>query len=191
MIDRRTSTTFLDVVFLILSVMTAAIMILIPHINPVGENQKITMKNPGSIAVEMIWDQGDIDIDLWVKAPGDRPVGYSNLSGKVFNLLRDDLGDSSDITRLNYENAYTRGMPDGKYIINVHAYANRAKKWPVNVLIRVWEINGNRSNTAFVRRTKLLFLGQEITVLGFRVVNGRIDRGSEDDTQVYLRSYTP
>jgi len=31
-------------------------------------------------------------VDLWVQAPGDVPVGYSNKSGGVLNLLRDDLG---------------------------------------------------------------------------------------------------
>ena len=36
--------------------------------------------------------------DLWVQAPGDVPVGYSNKSGGVFNLLRDDLGKAKDMT---------------------------------------------------------------------------------------------
>ena len=36
-------------------------------------------------------DTVDVDIDLWVKAPDDIPVGYSNQGGLFFNLLRDDL----------------------------------------------------------------------------------------------------
>jgi hypothetical protein len=36
--------------------------------------------------------------DLGVQAPGDVPVGYSNKSGGVFNLLRDDLGKVMDMT---------------------------------------------------------------------------------------------
>jgi hypothetical protein len=36
--------------------------------------------------------------DLWIQAPGDVPVGYSNKSGGVFNLLRDDLGKAKDMT---------------------------------------------------------------------------------------------
>ena len=37
----------------------------------------------------------DSDVDLWVQAPGDVPVGYSNKGGAVFNLLRDDLGHAA------------------------------------------------------------------------------------------------
>jgi hypothetical protein len=54
---------------------------------------------PGNVAVEMQWpDKLDADVDLWVQAPGDAPVGYSNKSGRVFNLLRDDLGKAQDMT---------------------------------------------------------------------------------------------
>jgi hypothetical protein len=48
-------------------------------------------------------------VDLWVQAPGDVPVGYSNESGVIFNLVRDDLGKGSDPNSMNYEIAYGRG----------------------------------------------------------------------------------
>jgi hypothetical protein len=62
---------------------------------------------------DVLDDKLDADVDLWVEAPGDRPVGYSNKSGQIFSLLRDDLGKSQDITDFNYEIAYSRGMPAG------------------------------------------------------------------------------
>ena len=41
---------------------------------------------------------------------------------RVFNLLRDDLGTEGDATEENYEVAYSRGIPAGEYIVNVHMY---------------------------------------------------------------------
>src|SRR5688572_5701866 len=77
----------------------------------------------------------DADVDLWVQAPGDVPVGYSNKSGRIFNLLRDDLGRAQDITDYNYEVAYTRRMPGGEYVVNLHMYRGRSVSYPVGVKI--------------------------------------------------------
>lgn len=79
---------------------------------------------PGDVIVELIWpNERNIDLDLWVYAPGEpKAVGYSNVNGKFFNLLRDDLGSIGDVTNMNYENAYTRGIPAGEYIVNVHNF---------------------------------------------------------------------
>jgi hypothetical protein len=86
------------------------------------------------VIVEAQWaDTLDADVDLWVLAPGDRPVGYSNKSGTIFNLLRDDLGKVQDITDYNYEVAYSRGMPAGEYIVNVHMYRGVGVAYPVDV----------------------------------------------------------
>ena len=61
-------------------------------------------------------------VDLWVKAPDDIPVGYSNRGGLFFNLLRDDLGVYKDPTPINYEVAYSRGINPGEHIVNLHLY---------------------------------------------------------------------
>src|SRR4051794_3763581 len=62
---------------------------------------------PGNVIVEMTWPPNiDADVDLWVQAPGDVPVGYSDKSGIIFNLLRDDLGHSGDPNSMNYEVTY-------------------------------------------------------------------------------------
>ena len=91
-------------------------VLLLPHI---GESQGQGRRPrrpqpPGNVMVEARWpDQLDTDVDLWVQAPGDVPVGYSNKGGAVFNLLRDDLGRRGR-DRLNYEVSYSRGMPAGR-----------------------------------------------------------------------------
>jgi hypothetical protein len=78
---------------------------------------------PGAVMVEVRWpDESSTDVDLWVQAPGDVPVGYSNKGGAIFNLLRDDLGRQGDPTRMNYETSYSRGMPPGEYTVNLHQY---------------------------------------------------------------------
>ena len=77
--------------------------------------------------VEANWPPDmDSDVDLWVQAPGDMPVGYSNKGGAVFNLLRDDLGQQLDLSGLNYESSYSRGIVPGEYTVNLHLYRNRA-----------------------------------------------------------------
>jgi hypothetical protein len=79
-----------------------------------------------------------------VQAPGDRPVGYSNKSGQIFNLLRDDLGKAHDITDYNYEVAYTRG---GEYVVNLHMYRGRSVSYPVAVKI-VASVKGDPTGAA-------------------------------------------
>jgi hypothetical protein len=63
------------------------------HVAKKDEEQSKGQTPPGNVIVEMFWDKAtDADVDLWVQAPGDVPVGYSNKSGAIFNLVRDDLG---------------------------------------------------------------------------------------------------
>jgi len=88
---------------------------------------KIETVSPGNILIEMTWDRTkNADVDLWVQAPGERAVGYSNKSSVVFNLLRDDLGLSSDPESRNHELAVGRGLRPGEYIVNVHLYSVRS-----------------------------------------------------------------
>jgi hypothetical protein len=82
-----------------------------------------------------------------VQAPGDVPVGYSNKGGAVFNLLRDDLGDRLDATKLNYETSYSRGIEAGEYTVNVHPYRNPSGIYPVPVTV-VTSVKGDANDTA-------------------------------------------
>jgi hypothetical protein len=108
-------TVFRDVITLALCGFVAVVILLLPHLNPKQEAQAaVASAVPGNVMVEARWaDELDTDVDLWVQAPGDVPVGYSNKSGVIFNLLRDDLGRNADPTQLNYEVSYSRGVPPG------------------------------------------------------------------------------
>jgi hypothetical protein len=120
-------------------------------------------------------------VDLWVQAPGDRPVGYSNKSGQIFNLLRDDLGKAHDITDYNYEVAYTRGTPGGEYVVNLHMYRGRSVSYPVAVKI-VASVKGDPTGAAkqlVAATVQLRKEGQELTALRFRLDrNGGLVAGS-------------
>ncbi|HEX9702727.1 MAG TPA: hypothetical protein VGA19_07725, partial [Rhodospirillales bacterium] len=97
-------------------------------------------KAPGNVIVEIHWPPTlPVDVDLWVQAPNEAPVGFWNQSGQTFNLLRDDLGSEGDATNLNYEISYSRGIPAGEYIVNVHMYGRPPPNTvvPVTVVVSV------------------------------------------------------
>jgi len=137
--DEETLTVWLDTALLMLGGFVLMTMLMMTVMNPPAKpSEAAEVQAPGNVIVEMQWpDRLDADVDLWVKAPGDVPVGYSNKSGRIFNLLRDDLGTTQDMTEYNYEVAYSRGVPAGEYIVNVHLYHNRAASYPVPVKVTV------------------------------------------------------
>jgi len=111
-------TLFRDAISLLALLMTLLVILTLPLINPPANEGQA--KPPGSMAVHIFWPEGDNDIDLWVVGPMEpTPVGYSNKGGIMWNLLRDDLGRTADATKMNFENAYTRGLLAGEYIINI------------------------------------------------------------------------
>ena len=113
---------FRDVILLALTGFISMVILLIPFVNPPTEEESSSTP-PGNVIVELFWDnKRDVDIDLWVQAPDDIPVGYSNKGGLFFNLLRDDLGIYKDNSPVNYEVSYSRGISKGTYIANVHLY---------------------------------------------------------------------
>ncbi len=184
-------TVFRDVIMLALLGFVTIVILLLPHINPPVEADDTT-RPPGNLVVELRWpDELDTDVDLWVQAPGDRPVGYSNRGGKVFDLLRDDLGHLGDATELNYEIAFSRGAPAGDYTVNLHLYRNNAGVLPVPAIVVVSskaDINSSMRPIA-TRRVRLDRLGQELTVVRFSLDrDGRLVPGSIHDLARGLRS---
>ncbi len=168
---RGANAVFRDVTLVILVVMIALVILLLPHLNPPGKKQTADTNLPGNVSVEIRWPDGwRTDVDLWVQAPKDVPVGYSNKSGEVFDLLRDDLGGLGDLGNLNYENSYSRGIPAGEYIINLHLYTNREGTTPVPVDVTVSTKTPGRGFTRILKTSVFLkSVGQEITVFRFHL----------------------
>ena len=115
-------TVFRDVILLALVGFVAMVILLLPHITEAKKETDETSV-PGNVVVEAHWPSNlPVDVDLWVQAPGEYPVGFWNQGGPTFNLLRDDLGAEGDATEENYEITYSRGIVAGEYIVNVHMY---------------------------------------------------------------------
>jgi hypothetical protein len=165
---------------------------MLPHIHPPGAKASDQIVPPGNVIVELRWpDQIDADVDLWVEGPGDTPVGYSNKDGTVFNLLRDDLGRDSDLTELNYEFSYSRGVPAGEYTVNVHLYRNTGRYYPIPVTVGV-SVKGKKGSSSqrlLSKKLDLLREGQETTVFRFQLNDdGTLVAGSVHDLPRALRS---
>ena len=186
-----TGTVFRDVITLALLGFVAMVILLLPHVHPEAKTSD-SVNMPGNVMVEIRWpDELDADVDLWVQAPGDVPVGYSNKGGKIFNLLRDDLGTKGDATGLNYEVSYSRGIVPGEYIVNVHLYRNNTQLTdiPVTTVVSVKAPHAHGAKQILTSQVKLSHLGQELTVFRFRLTeNGDLETGSVSSLPKPLRS---
>ncbi len=170
-------TLFRDVLSLALLGFLAVIVFLLPHVHPKGVEVASNAPAPGNVIVEITWPhEMNADVDLWVQAPGDIPVGYSNKGGVVFNLLRDDLGSYLDPTEINHETAYSRGVIPGEYVVNVHLYRedhNQPPPIPVHAAVSV-KVSVRSDDPPIVApllgtTAELRHEGEEITLLRFKL----------------------
>jgi hypothetical protein len=174
---------FRDLIMLMLSGFVTVAVLMLAHINP--KAAAATAKDsaaPGNVLVEANWPPDlDSDVDLWVQAPGDVPVGYSNKGGAVFNLLRDDLGKQLDLSGLNYESAYSRGIVPGEYTVNLHLYRNRAAvaDVPVTIVVSSKPNVDAPAKQILMSKIDLTREGEERTVFRFKLTeSGAIVPGS-------------
>jgi len=185
---------FRDLMTLALCGFVVCVILIMPHINPpVTKVAQESSNPPGNVIVEVRWpDELDCDVDLWVEAPGDRPVGYSNKGGLIFNLLRDDLGKRADATGMNYEVSYSRGIPPGEYTVNVHLYRNNSGVFPIPVTI-VTSVKKSAKESArqlLASKVELTREGEELTVYRFRLsAEGDLVPGSVHSLQRNLRAW--
>ena len=190
--DDSSGTIFRDVIMLALMGFVVIVILLLPHINPSKFDENVDINPPGNVIVEIRWpDELDTDVDLWVQGPGDVPVGYSNKGGVLFNLLRDDLGHSGDVTKINYENSFSRGIVEGEYTVNLHLYRNMSGVIPIEVIVVVSvKTNSDAATKQILTRTvELKSVGEELTIFRFELdKNGKLDPESVHDLPKSLRS---
>ena len=173
-------TAFRDVLMLSLIGFVAMVIMLLPHLSRKQDEAK-DAPAPGNVVVELHWpDDLPVDVDLWVQAPGDVPVGFWNQGSRYFNLLRDDLGIEGDASGRNYEVSYSRGIPAGEYIVNVHMYG----KVPGGVVVPVRVVVSVKPKYGDLRQIletslELHHRNQEETAFRFRLTeNGDLVQGS-------------
>ena len=184
---------FRDVITLFLLGLVAIVMLMLPHLHPPGKADARTLTEDESVIVEISWSgDSDTDVDLWVEAPGDHPVGYSSQNSPVFNLLRDDLGNRSDITDHNHEVAYSRGINPGEYTVNLHLFRIDPRNPPpvaVAVQVFVKRTSGGKATKLLESIVELDALGRELTVFRFVLdETGRLDPESVHTLQKFLRN---
>lgn len=191
--EDASGTVFRDVVMLALAGFVVLVIMLLPHLNPPGAKTADNTSPPGNVIVEVRWpDEIDADVDLWVQAPGDVPVGYSNKGGAVFNLLRDDLGKRADVTGLNYETSYSRGILPGEYAVNLHLYRNPSRAYPVPVTVVTSVKHGANDAARQLLASKVVLAreGEELTVYRFGLsAAGALVPGSVHSLQTPLRAW--
>jgi hypothetical protein len=186
---------FRDLITLALCGFVVCVVLILPHINPPVTKTAQDTDPPGNVIVEVRWpDELDSDVDLWVEAPGDVPVGYSNKGGVIFNLLRDDLGKRADATGMNYEVSYSRGITPGEYTVNLHLYRNTAGVFPIPVTV-VTSVKKSAKESArqlLASHIELVREGEELTVYRFKLSEqGDLVSGSVHSLQRQLRSWRP
>ena len=182
-----------------LSLFVMVVTILAANVNPpVVNNEKAETKAPGDVVVHIVWPNGDIDVDLWMIGPGEPvAVGYSNKGGVLWNLLRDDLGNSPDATPINYEDAFTRGLVPGEYVINVQCFRCNQGTFPMPVDVGVAlrdRTNGSIGQLRNLVTTKVLIKadGQEKTAVRFTITEkGEVDMQSVNNVYFKLRGNEP
>ena len=167
---RGMNVSFRDMLFLLVFAYLVIGAVALAHVARQDEAQKGAAP-PGHVIVEMWWQKElDDDVDLWVQGPGDVPVGYSNKSGMIFNLLRDDLGRGGDPNSMNYEVAYGRGHWAGEYVVNAMLYRNRDRVFPVPVVVKVsLQGEGGQVQQILQSNVELSYEGQELTVFRFKL----------------------
>ena len=186
------SVIFRDVILLALTGFIFMVVLLLPFVNPPTENENNT-DPPGNVIIELFWDNDrDVDIDLWVKAPEDIPVGYSNKGGLFFNLLRDDLGKYKDNSPINYEVSYSRGISEGRYIANLHLYReDKSPFQPIDakLVVSVVDPDTNQRKQILLSNRELSKVGEEQTIFQFVLdKKGKLDKNSINYNFVKLRS---
>lgn len=166
--------------------LTALVVLVLAQINPVAKDNPDALPPPGNIAVLACWPAGALDVDLWTTGPGqEKSTGYPPglRSGRVWALLRDDMGTVNDDSPYNCENAFARVTPAGEYIINIHGYSIPDT---TKVYIDV-SLNGN----LLMKTSMDLKPKQERTVVRFTLDGqGQVVPGSQSQVFKGLRSAT-
>ncbi len=180
--NRRVATVFIDALFLLLLV-----LVILPH-QPEISRDTPSVDLFSEIIIGARWEDGsNVDVDLWVRAPGGKPVGYSKTRGHLASLAWDDVGNV-DSPPWRYEAALIRSAPDGEYIVNLHFYRAYSYDVRMPVTVAVWRKLPEGEMEIWSGKVVLTSVGQEITVVRFRLSNKQLVPGSIHDRYQCLRS---
>lgn len=165
-------------------ILAVLVVIMMTQVNPKAKPSEQTAKPPGDIMICISW-QGGSDVDLWGTAPGQKiATGYANKNGEVLDLVRDDLGKDAN-TRPRAECQFARGLPDGRWVFNLHGYHIIEPEVMVHAEIR---LGGDGGFTLLLERDMTIKQAQERTIAQFQLRDGKLVPGSVNEVYVPLRS---
>lgn len=171
------SIVFRDLLMLLALLMFTLVVLLIPLIN-IEQNttQSDIEKAAGDMIAEISWPSDNpADIDLWTDAPGEEKVGYSMPYGKIFNLVRDDLGRDIDYSGLNYEFSFSRGIPDGRYRFSIVYYSDNGQgETPVEVRVSIRHRQRKVMRVVYEGMMTLDYPGQERGIVEFSMKDRKL-----------------
>lgn len=179
--DDDTKSTYSDAIMSLMMIRFVILALVLVFMSPTQEQKKSSTSERGALRIEATWESNkDVDVDLWCQAPGDGgPVGWNRRGGNTLDLVRDDLGSKTDP---HYEITYGRTTPDGEYVVNLHLYANRERGYdrvPVVITVHLLAEDGKGASVVIFRGTAVLSrVGEEVTVIRFRMEKGKIVPGS-------------
>ena len=178
--DSAMALVFRDLLLLLALLMLTLVVLLIPLIKVKTETSRIE-KPAGDMIAEIVWpSDSPTDIDLWIEAPNGEKVGYSMPYGKIFNLVRDDLGRDVDFSGLNYEFTFSRGIPDGHYRASIVYYSdNNQGKEPVDVRVSIRHRKDRLMIVIYEAVIRLDHPGQEKSVISFEMQDEKLVPGSK------------
>lgn len=122
--------SFIDMLFNIIIVFVLLFFMAIMLMNPISKKNEIEAK--ADLLVVMTWpDNSPHDIDLWIKPPKGRAIGFTNRDSSYLFLDRDDLGASNNYTIVDEKKILIstrrevlafRGKAPGRYVVNVQFF---------------------------------------------------------------------
>lgn len=146
------------------------------------------------MAVDIQWEHTlKTDVDLFVRAPHSKVIGYSNKDGPTMNLVRDDTGSNQNGANndgVNSERVCARSLPDGDYVVNLHMFDDDYEPMPVDVEVQVFKFNpfDATSEKLLQKKVQLVKEGHELTVFRWVMKNGKVVEGTVNDIPTPLRS---
>lgn len=167
---------------IVISIFALIIILFAAHLNPPKESSAGDVKLPSTLNVYAIWDDGDIDVDLWVKDPSGEIIGFTHRQGIYTTLLRDDMGTETD-TPKNFENLFAFEALPGEYVVNIVCWD--CDDPPINVNVEISVTPKGEKRSVFFRSDMFLTKDdQELTVLKFKLdATGKVIYGSENNVQ--------
>jgi hypothetical protein len=182
-----------DIGFTVMALFAAMLAIIVQtaQLEKTEAQQDAAALKLGNIVVEARWPDGSTaDVDLWVKAPrDDQAVGYSRRADRQTAYTRDDIGTANDPGEANYENAFIRGLFEGRYIVDVHLYAKRENDVTPVIVTAMFTPENGPTRVISKREVKLTEDGQEVTAFSFELNEaGALVEGSISEAYIPLRN---